>query len=158
MVRALAALAVLATLAMVTTTSKHTVPSVYASNQTPSCTFDTLKGSNYGFTFSGFSSHPPQFNGSNVSPFHGEGLGNFYIDMLTGVQTFSATYAATLNTASSTDNPYIATVTVNPNNCTGWFTSTSGGDNFGFVIVGGGSEILATDVSGSPLSLDLKKL
>ena len=151
MVRALAALAVLATLAMVTTTSKHTVPSVYASNQTPSCSYDTLKGSNYGFTFSGFSSHPPQFSGSSVLPFSGEGLGRF-----DDAGTFSATYSATLNTASSTDNPYSATVTVNLD-CTGSFTSTSGGDNFRFVIVGGGSEILATDVSGSPLSLDLKK-
>src|SRR5262249_35871614 len=115
MARALAALAVLATLAMVTTTSKHTVSSVYASTST-GCTAATLKG-NYGFTFSGFSSHPPQFNGSGVLPFSGEGLGKF--DGVGNAGTsFSATYAATLNTASSTDNPYSASYTVNPD-CTG---------------------------------------
>jgi hypothetical protein len=141
-VRALAALAVLATLAMVTTTSKHTVSSVYASG----CTA-TLKG-NYGFTFSGFSSHS---NGSAVFPFSGAGLGYF-----AGDGTFSATYAATLNTTTSTNNPYSATYTVN-SDCTGSLTSTSGGDNFAFVIVSGGAEILATDLSGSALSLDFKK-
>src|SRR6516162_6180349 len=110
MVSALAALAVLATLAMVTTTSKHTVPPVYASN---GCT-DTLKGNHYGFTFSGFAPPPASHGGSNVFPFYGEGAG--YFDGTTG--SFSATFAATLNTASSTDNQYSATYTLNSDNCT----------------------------------------
>jgi len=44
--------------------------------------------------------------------------------------------------------------------CTGVLTATpgSGGDNFAFVIVGGGAEVMATDLtSGQTLSLDLKK-
>ena len=62
---------------------------------------------------------------------------------------------ASLN-GSVTNGTLSGTFTVNPD-CTGLLTSTDGGDNFGFVIVGGGAEILATDLSGSPLSLDLKK-
>jgi hypothetical protein len=113
-----------------------------------------LKGNHYGFTFSGFAPPPASHGGSNVFPFYGEGAG--YFDGTTG--SFSATFAATLNTASSTDNQYSATYTLNSDNCTtGSLTATNGGDNFAFVIVGGGAEILATDVSGSPLSLDLKK-
>src|SRR6266568_2023723 len=53
---ALLALAVLAALAIVTTTSKHTVRAVYAST---GCTDATLTG-NYGFNYSGStSSHGP---------------------------------------------------------------------------------------------------
>ena len=142
-------LTVFAALVIVATTSKRIVGAVYAQT---GCSVATLTG-NYGFTFSGFTNHPPQFRGSNVFPFYGEGLGTF-----DGGGNFSATYASSFNGASSTGNPYTATYTVN-SDCTGLFTAApgSGGDNFAFVIVGGGAEILATDLSGSSLSLDLKK-
>jgi len=148
-VSALLTLAVLAALVIVAATSKHTVRPVYAQS---GCNVATLTG-NYGFTFSGFSAHPPQYRGSNVFPFSGEGLGIF-----DGGGNFSATFASSLNGASNTGNPYTATYTVN-SDCTGLLTAApgSGGDNFAFVIVGGGAEILATDLSGATLSLDLKK-
>src|SRR5215469_13606422 len=147
--KALLTLTVFAALVIVATTSKRNVRTVYAQS---GCNVATLTG-NYGFTFSGFSPHPPQYRGSNRFPFSGEGLGIF-----DGGGNFSATFASSLNGTSSTGNPYTATYTVN-SDCTGLLTATpgSGGDNFAFVIVGGGAEILGTDLSGTTLSLDLKK-
>ncbi len=158
-VSALLALAVLAALAVVTTTSKHGVRAVYAQS---GCTDATLTG-NYGFTFSGFQLETgggPPAHGKSV-PFYGEGLGTF-----NGAGNFSATFAFSLNGAlpgdsyvASTDNPYTATYTVN-SDCTGLLTATpgSGGDNFELVIVGGGAEILGTDISApDTLAIDLKK-
>ncbi len=146
--RGLLALAVLVGLAIVITTSKQTVRPAYAQG---GCTVATLTG-NYGFTFSGFSNHSPKGQGSTLFPFTGEGLGTF-----DGAGDFSATFANSFNGTSSTGNSYTATYTVN-SDCTGSFTSTNGGDNFAFVIVSGGAEILATDLSlGQTLSLDLKK-
>jgi hypothetical protein len=104
--------------------------------------------------FSGFGTHSPGGQGSPNSPFHGEGLGTFDV-----AGNFAATFAYSLNGTGSTDNPYTATYTLNTD-CTGLLTATpgSGGSNFAFVIVSGGNEILATDLTkGNTLSLDLKK-
>jgi hypothetical protein len=87
-------------------------------------------------------------------PFYGaglaqaDGLGNFTADFT------SSTNSNPYSTGTST---YAATYTVNFN-CTGLMTSTNG-DNFTFVIVDGGREILGTDISDpDTLNLDFKKL
>jgi hypothetical protein len=141
------ALAVSVTLVFVATGWKHSLTPVHASG----CSVATVTG-NYGFTFSGFGTHSPRARGGAAFPFDGEGLGTF-----DGAGNFSATFAFSFNGASSTGNPYTATYTVN-SDCTGLLTSTNGGDNFAFVIVSAGTEILATDLTlGNTLSLDLKK-
>jgi hypothetical protein len=141
------ALAVSVTFVFVVTSWKHSVTAVHAQG---GCSVATVKG-NYGFTFSGFSTPSPK-GGVGAFPFYGEGLGTF-----DGAGSFSATFASSFNGVSSTGSTYTATYTVD-SDCTGLLTSTSGGDNFAFVIVSAGTEILATDLtSGHTLSLDLKK-
>jgi hypothetical protein len=149
-VSALVTLAVLAALAIVTRTSEHGVKAVYAQN---GCNLATLNG-NYGFSIAGFLAHSSGGHGSTNFPFAGEGLGNF-----DGAGNFTATFAYSFNGTSSTDTSYSATYIVN-SDCTGSLTATpgSGGDNFAFVIVSGGAEILATDVNqGATYDIDLKK-
>jgi hypothetical protein len=119
------------------------------------CSNTTLLG-NYGLTFSGF-----QLESGKSVPFYGAGLATS-----DGAGNFAAAFAASENSSlpgnkyvASTDEQYIATYTVN-SNCTGLLTAIpgSGGDNFAFVIVNGGAEILATDISApDTLNLDLKK-
>lgn len=146
----LVTLTVLEALLVLVPISRHSALAVYAQS---GCSVGTLTG-NYGFAFSGFGTNSPGGRGSTAFPFYGEGLGTF-----DGTGYFSATFADSFNGTSSTGNPYTATYTVN-SDCTGLLTATpgSGGDNFAFVIVSGGTEILATDLtSGHTLSLDLKK-
>ena len=130
--------------------SRRTVQPVYAQG---GCNLATLTG-NFGFTFSGLETHSSGGHGSPNIPFRGAGLGTF-----DGVGNFSATFASSFNGSSSTGNLYSGTYTVN-SDCTGLLTATpgSGGDNFAFVIVSAGTEILATDLTpGDTLSLDFKK-
>ena len=143
-------LTVVAGLVIVATTSKHFVRAVYAQS---GCTNATLTG-NYGFVFSGLGTETKSTN-SKLVPFYGEGLGTF-----DGVGSFSATYTFSLNGDGGVpNNPYSATYTVN-SDCTGSLTATpaSIGDNFAFVIVSGGAEVLATDTSApDTLNIDFKK-
>jgi hypothetical protein len=144
------ALAVSATLVFVATSWKHSVTAVHAQG---GCSVGNVAG-NYGFTFSGFGTHSPKGHGASNVPFYGEGLGTS-----DGAGNFSAVFDYSFNGKSSTGTPYTATYTVN-SDCTGLLTATpgSGGDDFAFVIVSGGAEILATDLTlGNTLSLDLKK-
>ncbi len=119
------------------------------------CTNASFSG-HYGFTFSGF-----QLQSGKSVPFYGAGLG-----IADGAGNFAATFAFSQNGALpgdryivSTNNPYTATFTVN-SDCSISITATpgSGGDNAVGVIIGGGSEVLATAVSApDTLNLDLKK-
>lgn len=142
-VSAILALAVLATLVIVTATSKRGVRAVYAES---GCSVATLNG-NYGVTFSGFS-----VDNNMSAPFYGEGLLTFDGQgNLSGPINFSLNGVPTLNT------PYTATYTVNPD-CTGLLNGTNGSDSFAFVILGHGAEVLATDTSApDTLNADLKK-
>lgn len=145
-VSVLLALAVLAVLPILSTTSKHGVQAVYAQS---GCSAATLKG-NYAFTFNGF-----VVNNNTSQPFYGEGLGTF--DASAG--NFSATFVSSFNGASSTGNPYTATYTVN-SDCTGLLAATpgSGGDSFAFVILDDGAEVFATDISApTTLNVHFKK-
>lgn len=145
-------LAVSAALLVLAPISKRSAFAVHARS---GCTNASLSG-DYGLTFSGF-----QLQSGTSVPFYGAGSA-----ASDGVGNFAATFAASENGAlpgnryiASTNNAYTATYTVN-SNCTGLLTATpgSGGDNFAFVIVNGGAEVLATDISTpDTLNLDLKK-
>jgi hypothetical protein len=127
-----------------------------SANADQSCSLATLKG-NYGFTFSGFS-----ISGSTAQPFSGVGLGTF-----DGEGNFSSTFDFSINgvpfgTPFGThpfSNPYTARYTVY-GGCSGSLQATiSGGDDFSFVIVQGGAEILAVDISSpDTITLDFKKI
>src|SRR5215472_13714304 len=149
-VSAVLPLSVLAALVIVTTTSNHFLRSVYAGSE---CTNATLMG-NYGFVFSGFTTKTKSAN-SKLVPFYGEGLFTF-----DGIGSASATYTYSINGGGGVpNNPYTATYTVNAD-CTGSMIANppSIGDNFAFVIVSGGAEVLATDTSApDTLNLDFKK-
>jgi len=146
------AIAVSAALLVLAPISKRSIFAVHAGT---GCTNATLSG-DYGLTFSGF-----QLQSSKSVAFYGAGLGT-----ADGAGNFAATFADSQNGAlpgnryiSNTNDNYNASYTVN-SNCTGLLTATpgSGGDNFSFVIVNGGAEILATDISApDTLTLDLKK-
>ena len=139
--------AALAALVIITIKPKDGVRAVYANS---GCSVANLNG-NYGFTVSGFSSIAPGGRPTQF-PFAAVGLATF-----DGEGNLSGTFTYSFNGSSSTDNPYTGTYTVNPN-CTGLLTSTDGGDNFAFVIVSGGADVLATDVSaGTTTSLEFKK-
>jgi len=145
-------LAVSVAVLVLTPISKH---SAFAAHAGTGCTNASLSG-DYGLTFSGF-----QLQSGKSVPFYGAGLGTS-----DGAGNFAATFADSQNGALpgnryvvSTNNQYTATYSVN-SNCTGLLTATpgSGGDNFAFVIVNGGAEVLATDISATDtLNLDLKK-
>jgi hypothetical protein len=142
---ALLTLAAAAALVVLPITSKHDVTAVHADS---GCTDATLRG-NYGITFSGF-----QLQHNKSVPFYGAGLSTF-----DGAGNVSAVFAFSLNGTASTNNPYTATYSVN-SDCTVSITATpgSGGDNLAGVIVGGGAEVLATDISApDTLSLDFKR-
>ena len=146
-VRVFLASAVLTSLAFVTATLKHRVHPVHAQS---GCSNATLIG-NYGFSFGGFQI---QHGTQRSVPFYGAGLGTF-----DGRGNVSATFNFGVNGNITTNQPYTATYTVN-SDCTGSVTATpeSGGDNFSFVIVGGGAEVLAVDIStGETLTADFKR-
>ncbi len=147
-VSALLALAVLAALAIVTTTSKNIVRPVYARS---GCTDATLKG-NYGMTFSGFTV-PGQNPKAKEVPFVGEGLFTF-----DGAGNISGVYNGSQNGEVFTDATYNATYTVN-SDCTGTATGAPGGNaDAAFVIVSGGAEVFVTQTDpGGTWNADLKK-
>lgn len=141
----LVTLAVFAALMIIDTTSVRTVPAAYAQS---GCTVATLNGS-YGFTDSGFSAKGT--HGSTKFPVAAAGVGTF-----DGAGNFSVTFAQSFDGTSSLGNSATGTYTVN-SDCTGVLTS-NGADNFAFVIVSGGADVLATDISpGTTANLELKK-
>jgi hypothetical protein len=149
---ALLALAVMAALAIVTTTSKHSVRAVYAST---GCTNATLTG-NYAFTNQGFASpsRSPATNGNQV-PFAAVGLSVF-----DGGGNTSTSFTLVFDGAVSTGQTGAGTYTVNPD-CTGSISFTTGslaGLNMDMVIIGGGTEVFAIDKGfTATATLDLKK-
>ena len=129
------ATAVLAALVLLTTTA-------YAKT---GCSVATLKG-NYAVTFSGF-----QVN-ATPQPFYGEGLLTF-----DGAGNLAGPFNFSLNGVPALNIPYTATYAVNPD-CTGVANGTNGSDSLAFVILDGGSEILATDISApQTINMVLKK-
>ena len=122
-------------------------PAAYAQS---GCSVATLNGS-YGFTYSGFSAKGT--HGSTKFSVDAAGVGTF-----DGAGNFSVTFAVSFNGTPSLGNSAAGTYTVN-SDCTGVLTSTSGGtDNFAFVIVSGGADVLATDISpGTTANLEFKK-
>ncbi len=147
-VSVLSGLAVLAALAIVTTTSNHIVRPVHAAS---GCSDATVNGS-YGLTFSGFTV-PGRNNKAKEVPFVGEGLFTF-----DGAGNLSGTYNGSQNGEIFTASPYSATYIVN-SDCTGTVTGAPGGNADGaFVIVSGGSEIFFTQTDpGGTWNADLKK-
>jgi hypothetical protein len=132
--------AVLAALVGLTTTA-------YAQ---PGCTNATLTG-NYGFSFSGFSTKKG-LNGP-LLPFYGAGSVTF-----DGLGSVSGAFTFSFNGEGGvSNNPYTASYVVNVD-CTVSLTGTDGGDSFIGVVVSGGSEILATDITApDTVNVDFKK-
>lgn len=139
---ALVALAVSAALLVVLSESKQVR---LTANAHDGCSNATLVG-NYALSFSGF-----QKEHNKSVPFYGAGIANF-----DGAGNISATFADSIDGASSTGNPYTASYTVN-SDCSVSVTATpgSGGDNAVGAIVANGAEVLATDIS-SPDTLNLE--
>jgi hypothetical protein len=127
---ALLALAVLAALAIVTTTSKHSVRAVYASS---GCTDAALNG-NYAFSSSGFTNTNKTTNGSELPQAL---VGTLTFD---GAGNFSTGYTQVLNGTSFTAQTNSGTYTVN-SDCTGSLTFTVGNAAANTVIIGGGTEV-----------------
>jgi hypothetical protein len=130
-----------------------------------SCSNATLKG-NYGFTFSGFG-YSTNNTGLGYGAIAGAGLGTF-----DGKGNVSASFdysvggfpQGTMPGSHPFGTPYTATYVVYPD-CSGVLTGEFGADNFTFVIVAGGMEILAVDISGDPnvggnntITVDFKKV
>ncbi|HUE56628.1 MAG TPA: hypothetical protein VMO76_12390 [Candidatus Udaeobacter sp.] len=148
-VSALLALAVLAALVHVITTSKHAVRAVYAQS---GCSVATLNGS-YAFSQPGW------------GPLHGQGQGNQLPFFNVGVAAFGGTGTVSVSFTSvqsgvvSTETD-AGTYTVNPD-CTGSMSFTTGpgaGAAFNIVIIGGGPELFGINTSaGFTSSFDAKK-
>jgi hypothetical protein len=109
------------------------------------CNQATIKGS-YGFLFSGFEDN------NGISPFTGvgpvtfDGKGNFSGSLFLGPPD------------TSSSGPISGTYTVNAD-CTGSLNGTNGTNNFAFVIVSGGAEILMVNLtSGQWFTVDAKKI
>ena len=116
----------------------------------PECTNATLTG-NYGFSFSGFSTKKG-LNGQ-LFPFYGAGVVTF-----DGLGSVSGTFTYSFKSDGGvSNNPYSASYAVNFD-CTVSLTGANGGDSFEGVIVSGGSEILATDITApDTVNVDFKK-
>jgi|SRR5215813_4258491 len=142
----LLALAFAASLILLTTTSNSRLGArpAYANS---GCSDATIAGT-YGFTFAGFNKTTP----TRTVPFDGVGVATF-----DGVGNVSATFTSSLNGEISKGNTYSASYSVN-SDCTGSFVGREGGDNFDFVVLHNGAEILAVDTSeGETIILNLKK-
>ena len=161
MITSLSAIAVLAAGAMLAPTAKQRITALPVVHAERGCSNETLSG-NYGLTFSGFQLQ--DYNGTSGRTsiaFYGAGLG-----IADGVGSFTAVVSGSENGSLPghrytliTNSPYQATYAVN-SDCTVSFTATagSGGDSFIGVIVGGGSEVLLTDISApDTLNMDLKR-
>jgi hypothetical protein len=135
------AMAVLTTLVALTTTA----------NAQDGCGVATLNG-NYGFNYEGNASRGK--NGAD-RPWAAVGLLTF-----DGAGNLSGTFTISVDGTITTGNPYSATYTVN-SDCTGVIAGTpgTGADSFTFVIVSGGAEVYAIDLTpGFTSSFDAKKL
>lgn len=145
-VSALLALAVLAALVVVTTTSKHAVPAVYAQS---GCRVANLHG-HYAFSQPGWVN-----SGGNQLPFFNVGVAAFDG---TGTLT-SVSFTDIFNGAVSTETDG-GTYTVN-SDCTGSMSITTGpgaGVTFNIVIIGG-EELFGINTSeGFTSSFDAKKI
>jgi len=148
-VSALLALAVLAALVAVTTTSKHAVPAVYAES---GCGVANLHGP-YAFSQEGYA---PLVEGGNFLPFFNVGVLAF--GGTTGNLSVSFTGVSHGVVSTETDT---GTYTVNPD-CTGSMSFTTGpgaGATFNIVIIGGGAEIFAINTAaGFTSRIDAKKM
>ena len=109
------------------------------------CNYATIKGS-YGFVFSGFD------EGNGISPFTGvgpvtfDGKGNFSGSLLLGWPD------------TGSNGRVSGTYTVNAD-CTDSLNGTNGTNNFAFVIVSGGAEILMVNLTpGQSFTLDAKRI
>jgi len=145
-VTALLALAVLAALAIVTTTSKHSVRAVYAQS---GCSVATLNG-NYALNSSGFTTHGRgPGKGADVP------VANVGIETFDGAGTTSASFTNAFNGAIS---PLTAEGTYTSNSdCTGSI-SLPGVGTFNTVIIGGGAEIFGIVTTPTwTYTLDWKK-
>jgi hypothetical protein len=145
-VSALLALAVLASLALVTTTSKHAVRTVYAQG---GCSVATLNG-DYAFTQPGWAGAGQ----GNQLPFFNVGVAAFG-----GTGTVSVSFTSVQSGVVSTETD-AGTYTVNPD-CTGSMSFTTGpgaGVTFNMVIIGRGAELFGINTSaGFTSSFDAKK-
>ena len=161
MITPLLAIAVLAALAVLAPSAKHRFTALPVVHAQSGCSNATLSG-NYGLTFSGFQLQ--DYNGKTgrtSAAFYGAGLGT-----ADGAGNFAAVLSGSENGSLPghrytliTNSPYTATYAVN-SDCTVSFTATagSGGDSFVGVIVSGGSEVLATDITApDTLNLDIKR-
>ena len=127
------------------------------------CSNATLKG-NYGITFSGFS-----YGALGLGTVGGVGLGTF-----DGKGHVSASFDYSVGGIPNGTPPglhpfvapYAATYVVYPD-CSGVLTGdpTLESDNFTFIIVAGGMEVFAVDISGDPttgggntITVDFKKV
>lgn len=152
-VSSLMVLAVLAALVIATTTSKHTVPMVYAQT---GCTDATLTG-NYAFNFSGFGTRPADQPKGNEVPLAAVGVLTF-----DGAGNHATSFTSVQNGAISTGNTASGIYSVN-SDCTGSITWTGGpfaGVTFNIAISGGGPEIFGIDTdptAGVTATFDAKK-
>jgi len=149
-VSALFALAVLAALAIVTTTPKHGVRAVYASS---GCTDATLTG-NYVFTLSGFTTRnaPPEGQELPITA-----VGVFAFD---GAGNISARYTVNFNGKAPTGQTSSGSYAVN-SDCSASFSFTRG-DDAGYAanmeIIGGGTEMFGIPTQvGDTQTFDAKK-
>lgn len=125
------------------------------------CSNATLKG-NYGFTFSGTSYGALGFGtvaGGGLGTFDGKGHVSASFDYSVG--GYPQGTPAGLHPFGT---PYTATYVVYPD-CSGVLTGENEGDNFTFIIVAGGMELFAVDISGDPntgggnsITVDFKKV
>lgn len=151
----LAALAVLVALALVTTTSKHTVPAVYASPTSPGCSAATLNGNYAGIQPAGFTSQGPT-TGSEV-PW--QVVGFFFFE---GNGHLTTDYTAAVNGAIVTDQVFTDGTynlsTDTNGNCTGTLSIPDVGYDAKIYVVGGGAEVLGISRNtGNTAAFDLKK-
>ena len=150
-ITALFAMSVLASLVVLAPPTKHgftVVPVVHAQS---GCSVATLSG-NYGFTFNGFLLDKQKSGGKKAAPWVGAGLATF-----DGAGNAIATWAQSFNGQISTNNSWTGTYSVNAD-CTGSLTSTNGGANMSFAIVGGGAEVLGVDIDHNiAWTIDFKK-
>jgi hypothetical protein len=73
------------------------------------------------------------------------------------MRSFSGSYANSFNGDSFTGIPATGTYTVNPD-CTGLINGTNNTNNFAFVVVSGGAEILFANLTpGQTFTVDAKK-
>jgi hypothetical protein len=147
-VRPLLALAVSATLVFVVTSWKHNLVRVHAQSV---CSVTTLNG-NYGVSWQGFDILRA---GTRSVPWAGVGVESF-----DGAGDVATSFTQALNGRITTGATGAGTYTVNPD-CTGSASFTSGdavGEISNFVIVGGGTEVLAiSTLNTQTIVLDAKK-